>query len=204
VLRGSDAPILNDSDRPRPSHAGAVSRLHDDHGDDDDGAGAERQHRDDVRECECGPPARSPRSETMARRTASRLRSCRWRGLWPRDARTRRWQPSCSSPAHDRRPPAQRVLEPRNLLANATGPPPARVGRLDRGSMSRQPAGPRTAPASRPFAIFDTSGRNRSSVGDLLALRPERSAQVRMPPTAHSATRREAGAHRALTAGPVN
>jgi hypothetical protein len=41
------------------------------------------------------------------------------------------------------------------------------------------------------FAIFDTSGRDRSSVGGLLALRPERSAQVRMPPTAQYAPQGE-------------
>ena len=41
------------------------------------------------------------------------------------------------------------------------------------------------------FAIFDTSGPERSSVGGLLALRPERLAQVRMPPTAQPAPRGE-------------
>ena len=40
-------------------------------------------------------------------------------------------------------------------------------------------------------------------MGNLLALRPERSAQARLPPTALRATRREAGAHWVLTAGPV-
>ena len=44
---------------------------------------------------------------------------------------------------------------------------------------------------------------DRSSVGPLLALRPERSAQARLPPTAQRATRREARAHWVLTAGPV-
>ena len=40
-------------------------------------------------------------------------------------------------------------------------------------------------------------------MGPLLALRPERSAQARLPPTAQRATRREARAHWVLTAGPV-
>jgi len=38
---------------------------------------------------------------------------------------------------------------------------------------------------------FDTSGRERSRVVGVLALRPERSAQVRMPPTAPRASRGE-------------
>jgi len=45
--------------------------------------------------------------------------------------------------------------------------------------------------AANSFAIFDTSGRERSRVVGVLALRPEHSAQVRMPPTAPRAPRGE-------------